>query len=144
MYPLPTLTRLANHSLLGVYAAVLPARWTPPMLDVTASTCLTPAATLSNAHLDLKKYNHQSIICAGVHMLICMSVVAAATYNRGIYFRCTYCCPHACMYVRRQNYHAPRTRFNQEINYFVHAVVHHVRSYTFPCLSCTPENSSPF
>ena len=35
-------------------------------------------------------------------LLLAGSVVAAATYNRGIYLCCTYCRLYACMYVRRQ------------------------------------------
>ena len=100
MYQLPTTVRLANHSLPDVYAAVLPARWTPPMLDVTTSTCLAPAATLSSARLDLKNI---SINLSYVRVFVCLFVCPLLRPPRitEAYISVVHIAAlmHACMYV---------------------------------------------
>ena len=100
MYQLPTTVRLVNHSLLGVYAAVLPARWTPPMLDVTASTCLALAATLSSAHLDLKNISiNLSYVWVFVCLFVCPSLRPPRITEAYISDVHIAALMHACMYV---------------------------------------------
>ena len=100
LYQLPTTVRLANHSLPGVYAAVLPARWTPPMLDVTASTCLAPAATPSSAHLDLKNISiNPSYVRVFVCLFVCPSLRPPRITEAYISAVHIAALMHACMYV---------------------------------------------